>query len=145
MQITKQWLKVITPVTLAVACVVACPALALEDQQGAAQWVGTWAASTTASLPNAPVFNNQTLREIVHTSVGGNRVRVRLSNRFGIQPLVIGAAHIAIRRSGSSILPGSDRALTFNGHSSASVPLGAPVLSDAVQLTVPALTDLAVS
>ena len=145
MQSTIQWFKEFTPATLAVACLLACSAPDLTGRPSGEQWVATWAASTTASPGNAPVFNNQTLREIVHTSVGGNRVRVRLSNYFGLQPLVIGAVHIAIRGSGSAILPGSDRALTFDGRSSASVPPGAPLLSDPVPLTVPSLRDIAVS
>src|SRR6267154_524771 len=79
-----------------------------EDQQ----WVGTWSASPS---DGATGFTNQTLRLIAHTSIGGDRVRVRLSNLFGTQSLVIGAAHVAISRGGPAIAPGSDRPLTFSG------------------------------
>jgi lysophospholipase L1-like esterase len=89
-------------------------------------------------------FNNQTLRQIVHTSAGGRRVRVRLST-FGANALVIGAAHIALRGAGAAIVPGSDRTLTFSREPSITIPPGAPVLSDPVDLDVPALGDLAVS
>jgi hypothetical protein len=61
-----------------------------------------------------PGFDNQTLRQIVHTSIGGEQVRVRLST-FGAAALVIGAAHIALRDAGAVIVPGSDRTLTFGG------------------------------
>ena len=91
-----------------------------------------------------PGFNNQTLRQIVHTSVGGDQVRVRLST-FGASALVIGAAHIALRDVGAAIVPGSDRTLTFSGQPSITIPPGALVLSDPVDLDVPALSDLAVS
>ena len=91
-----------------------------------------------------PGFNNQTLRQIVYTSVGGERVRVRLST-FGANGLVIGAAHLALRDVGAAIVPGSDRTLTFSGQPSITIPPGALVVSDPVDLDVPALGDLAVS
>ena len=66
-------------------------------------------------------FNNQTLRQIVHTSTGGGQVRVRLST-FGANALIIGAAHIALRDAGEAIVPGSDRTLTFGREPSISIP-----------------------
>ena len=116
---------------------------------GDEQWVATWSAALHQPNPGPPGltnpgFNNQTLRQIVHTSIGGERVRVRLST-FGAPALVIGAAHIALRDTGAAIVPGSDRTLTFGGHSSLVVPTGAVVLSDPVELDVPPLSDVAVS
>lgn len=112
-------------------------------------WVGTW--STALHQPDLLVpglantgFNNQTIRQIVHTSLGGRQVRVRLS-AFGANSLVIGAAHIALAGKGPAVVPGSDRVLTFSGQSSITIPPGAPVLSDPVELAVPALGDIAVS
>ena len=90
-------------------------------------------------------YNNQTIREIVHTSVGGNQVRVRISNTFGSAPLVIGEAHVAVTSSGSSIVPGTDRALTFGGRTSVTIPAGAPAVSDPVDLHVQPVSDIAVS
>ena len=111
------------------------------------QWVGTW--GTAPAGPPLPAqtqtFTDQTLRLIVHTSIGGSQVRIRVSNELGTAPLRIGAAHIALRRAGSDIVAGSDRVLTFSGATSITVPAGAPVLSDPVALDVPALSDLAVS
>src|SRR5206468_12775634 len=83
--------------------------------------------------------------EIVHTSVGGDEVRVRIANTFGTSPLVIGAAHVALSSSGSSVVPGTDRALTFGGRSSVTIPAGAPAVSDPVNLHVDAVSDIAVS
>ena len=89
-------------------------------------------------------FNNQTLRQIVHTSIGGRRVRVVLSNTFGTSPLTIGAAHVAVRDKGSAIVPASDRALTFSGRPTMTIPAGAVVFSDPVDLTVAPMSDLAI-
>jgi lysophospholipase L1-like esterase len=82
---------------------------------------------------------------IVRTSVGGNRLRVHLSNAFGATPLTIGGAHVALRSKDSAITPGSDRLLTFNGMPSVTIPAGAEMLSDPVDLDTPKLSELAVS
>ena len=135
-------------------------------------WVTTWAASpqqprapqpprppqppaapqaATPPAPPAPPappvgsFNNQTLRMIVHTSIGGRRLRVHLSNDFGTAPLAIGAAHVALRSKDSAIVPASDRALLFSGKPSCTIPAGAQMISDPVDLDVPQAGDVAVS
>ena len=134
-------------------------------------WVATWAASPQAPRVNfarpatppaapaappaqgnqAPAFappppiNNATLRMVVRTSIGGRRVRIQLSNAFGTAPLTVGAAHIALREKGSASVAGSDRPLTFSGKPSFTIPPAAEVLSDAVDLDVPKLSDLVVS
>jgi hypothetical protein len=112
------------------------------DRDGDQHWVGTWGTSPEAGTTG---FSNQTLRLIVHTSIGGNEVRVRLSNAYGTASLVIGAAHIALRSTGAEIIPGSDRVLTFSGESTIAIPPGALVVSDPVELRIPALGDLAIS
>jgi lysophospholipase L1-like esterase len=80
----------------------------------------------------------------VHTSIGGNRVRVVLSNVFGTAPLEIGAADIALRDRESGVVATSVQPLTFGGSAKASILPGATLVSDAVQMKVPALADLAV-
>lgn len=94
---------------------------------------------------SAPDFSGQTLRQIVHTSVGGAQTRVWFSNVFGSGPLYIGAAHVALRGEGSALQPGSDRALTFHHLASVTIPPGATIVSDPVALNVPPFSDLAVS
>jgi lysophospholipase L1-like esterase len=117
-------------------------ALAAEDSQ----WAGTWAAAPQAAIPGGvQTFQNQTLRLIVHASVGGKKVRIKISNVFGDQPLVIGSAHIARRAAGPDIDPASDRSLTFSGHVSTTVAAGSLAVSDAADLDVPPLSDLAIS
>ena len=96
-------------------------------------------------FPAPPTINNQTVRMIVHTSIGGHRVRVQLSNAFGTSSLPIGAAHIALHDKDSAIVAGSDHALTFSGRASAVIPPGAEMLSDPLDFEVPALGDLVIS
>ncbi len=115
-------------------------------------WVGTWGASPSPQLADRAqmskaklTFANQTLREIVHLSVGGSRIRVRLSNAYGKESVEIGAAHVALRREGAAIIPGSDRALSFSGRSSVVIPPNALVLSDPISLDVAPASDLAIS
>jgi lysophospholipase L1-like esterase len=95
--------------------------------------------------PPAPLnFKNQTLRQMVHVSLGGDRLRVVLSNAFGTVPLEIGAAHVALRDKEAAIQAKSDRPLTFGGTPSTFIAAGAVVVSDPVALTLPAAADLAI-
>ena len=112
---------------------------ALVEAQQREHWVGTWTTAqdlarvqppaTPVTPPPAPVtptapaqapparpaYSNRTVRMIVRTSIAGSRVRIKLANAFGAAPVVVGAAHIAVRFKDSEIVPESDRALTFNG------------------------------
>lgn len=109
-------------------------------------WIGTWAtAPMTPNVDDQRAFCDVTLREIAHVSVGGDQVRVRLTNEFGVSSLTISAAHIALSAGGSAIQPGTDRPLTFGGATSVQIPAGAILLSDPVELNVPALSNVAVS
>jgi lysophospholipase L1-like esterase len=103
------------------------------------------AAAPTPQSIGGRGFNNQTVRMIVRTSIGGRRVRVALSNAFGSGPVMVGAAHIGIRAKESEIVAGSDRALAFNGKPGCTLGPGVVLLSDPVDLNVPANGDLAVS
>src|SRR5947207_14896319 len=82
-------------------------------------------------------FTNQTLRQIVHTSIGGSKARVVLSNAYGTTPVTVGAANIALRDKEGAIQTGSSRPLTFSGNTTTTIPLGAVMYSDAINLTVP--------
>ncbi len=114
-------------------------------------WIGTWAAAPAPQLDAEQMraqkleFKDQTLREIVRVSVGGDTIRVRLSNAFGPQSVVIDSAHVALRAAGAAIVAGSDRVLTVSGRARFEIPAGAVVLSDPVKLTVPDSGDLAIS
>ncbi len=112
-----------------------------------AHWVGTWATSPMLAEGGFDIrpFCGDTLREIVHVSIGGQEVRVRFTNEFGLDHLIIGDAHVALSAGGGEIKPGTDHALTFGGARSVSIPPGAVVYSDPVALAVPPLSDVAVS
>ena len=107
-------------------------------------WVGTWATSPAPSVA-AEGFNNHTLRMNARVSIGGDTLRVRVSNAYGDGKLEIGAASLGVRDSGPAIVSGSERPLTFGGSGSATVAAGAVAISDSVQLAVPPLADLAIS
>ncbi len=111
--------------------------------QGNKRWVGAW--TTTPAPMEGVALGGQTIRIIARVSIGGEKVRMRLSNAYGNRPLAIGAAHIALRGDGADIVPGSDRTLTFNGLPAIDIAAGALVVSDPVELDVPPLADLAVS
>jgi lysophospholipase L1-like esterase len=108
-------------------------------------WVGTWATS-----PHGPYFAGTeapdiTIRQIVRSTIGGDRIRVHFSNAFGTKPLLVGAARIAVHDSGSSVVPGSDRSLTFQGQPGASIECGNSATSDGIDFKVPPFCDLALS
>jgi lysophospholipase L1-like esterase len=89
-------------------------------------------------------FTNQTLRQIVHATIGGSKVRVVLSNAYGTAPVTIGAAHIALRDKQGAIQAASGRPLTFSGQPTMTIPANAVIYSDAATLAVPPLSDLAI-
>jgi lysophospholipase L1-like esterase len=107
-------------------------------------WVASWGCAPGFAIGQE--LSDQTLRQFVRLSVGGNQVRIRLSNETGLQPLVIAAAHLAeAGREKGSIEPSSDRVLTFAGSPTITVSPGSAVLSDPVDLEVQPLTKLAIS
>jgi lysophospholipase L1-like esterase len=112
-----------------------------------AQWVGTWATAPFDGDPwhQIPTLVDSTLRQIVHTSIAGQSLRIRFTNEFGTEPLRIDAASIALSAGESAIQPGSLHSLTFGGQSSIIIPPGAQALSDAINLATPAFANLAVS
>jgi lysophospholipase L1-like esterase len=118
------------------------PAQASSAQASTAQ-------PAAANAPRPPqalrTVDNQTVRMIVRSSIGGRRVRIQLSNAFGNAPVVVGAAHIAIRSKDSAIVPLSDRTLSFSGKQTCTMGPGVLVISDPVDLDVPQLGDLAIS
>jgi lysophospholipase L1-like esterase len=106
-------------------------------------WVGTWTAAPAPA--EGAAFSNHTLRMTPRVSLGGNRLRVRISNAYGTRPLAIGVACVGLRSTGSALVPGSNRQLTFGGDTSATIAAGALVVSDPVELAFAPLADLAVS
>ncbi|MGH7108957.1 MAG: SGNH/GDSL hydrolase family protein [Stellaceae bacterium] len=112
--------------------------------QDGVKWIGTWAAAP-APAEGFAGFNNHTIRLNPRVSIGGEQLRVRISNAYGGRPLQIGAARAALRDKGPAIVPGSDRRLTFGGEDGIAIAAGAVAFSDPVALEVKPLADLAVS
>lgn len=144
----KKWLAEI----LLAVCVTASLEVQVwaENPSNADHWVSAWSTAVHAplpfpGLPPSPVFDNQTIRMVVRPTIGGDRVRIRFSNAFGSTALRIGAAHVALSSKASAIVADSDRVLTFGGSPSVTIPPGAPILSDPVDLKVLPLSEVAVS
>jgi lysophospholipase L1-like esterase len=124
----------------------------MRTQTGAiGSWVGSWASSQQIPEPQNALppeaLRDATLRQIVHLTVGGKSLRVRLSNAFGTAPLTILAAHIArpVSKEAGSIDPTTEAALTFAGSAAVTIPAGADFYSDPIAFDAPALSDLAVT
>ncbi len=122
-----------------------------QNAPAAARWVGSWASSQQIpeqanGLP-PDELRDATLRQIVHLSVGGPELRVRISNAFGTAPLHIDSVHIARPLSPTSdqIDVTTDKALTFGGGSEVVIPAGAEYISDSIEYPVAALSNLAIS
>jgi lysophospholipase L1-like esterase len=123
------------------------PAPAQPAVQQPAATAATTQTGAKSSMPGPVVpidVHDQTLRQIVRTTIGGNRVRVVFSNVFGTSPLVIGGAHVALRRSEAAIVPGSGKPLLFAGERTTTIPPGAIMASDSADVRVPPDADLAV-
>ena len=139
--------KIAKFISVALALVFASASEALAQTK----WVATWATSpqkdTDASVLSAEELRAGTLRQIVHLSLGGPRLRVRFSNRYGTEPLHISAAHVAMAVGAGSpkIIGNSDKALSFSGKGDVTIPEGADYLSDLVDFSAPALSDLAIT
>ena len=140
-------------VTLAPAAVAALAIAAPAQAAESGDWVGTWAASAQPVweadffLPsNAPrTLRDQTVRQVARVSVGGNKVRIVVSNEYGGAPMLLGAAGVGLSAGGSALKAGSAKPVTFGGQPSITVPAGARVVSDPVDVAVPPLGSLAVS
>lgn len=122
-----------------------------QSAPNAQVWIGSWATSQQIpeaqnALP-ATDLTDVTVRQIFHLSVGGTKLRVRLSNAFGTEPLHFTSVHIArpLPASSPAIDPASDRALSFSGNSDVIVPAGAEYLSDPIDYPLAPLANLAVT
>src|SRR5581483_11176518 len=109
------------------------------------QWVQTWTAAQQLTeprnLPPPPGLSGNTLRQVVRISLGGSRLRLRFSNQFGDGPLTIRAAHIALAAGAGAIQSATDRAFTFHGQTSMTIPAGAETVSDAFEFPLKPLSE----
>jgi lysophospholipase L1-like esterase len=105
-------------------------------------WVTAWSAAPDS--PGSPL-SNKTIRQVIRTSIAGNKVRLRFSNLFGAAPITIASVHLARHESGSAIKPKTGRSITFGGKGTVTIEKGSDLLSDTVEFPVAALEELAVS
>ncbi|MCK1813960.1 SGNH/GDSL hydrolase family protein [Streptomyces sp. XM4011] len=111
-------------------------------------WAGSWATAPTlphSSGPSAEGFADQTIRQPLRATRGGEWVRLRLSNVYGTGPLTVDALSLALPRGPGGIRPGSSTGVTFGGAASVTVPAGEEVLSDPVAFRVRPDTDVIAS
>jgi len=144
-----RWRGAVVALALLASVGAGCAPRATASRDAGAGWVGTWAASPQLTeprnLPPAPGLSGNTLRQVLHVSIGGKRLRVRLSNVFGNGPVSVASAHIALSAGGGAIRPASDRPLTFGGQASVTIPAGSSVVSDAFDYDLAPLADLALT
>ena len=130
-------------------CVATLFAAAIHAQSGG--WIGTWGASplppSAGGGPFAatPGFENQTIRQIVRISAGGEALRIRLTNEYGTRPLAIGAVSLARTDRKGAIRLDTLVPVTFGGERSATIAAGAPLVSDALDFDTDDLESLAIS
>jgi lysophospholipase L1-like esterase len=122
-----------------------------SDCRGQNSWVCSWATSEQLPEPQNSLgvdeLRDATLRQVAHLSIGGQQLRVHLSNRFGSTPMHLASVHMARAASLAlgTIDVSTDKALTFSGRPDVTVPAGAEYISDAISFTAPALSDLAIT
>src|SRR5215471_20060356 len=112
----------------------------------ASHWVGTWTA--TSAPADGVALSSPTIRMYPRISIGGDTIRLRLSNAAGTGDLTITSTHVALKGAKerpASGRPGTDRVVTFNGSAQVKIAAGAFTISDPVPLKVAPLEDLCVS
>lgn len=118
------------------------PTMAFAQTAAKTAWIGTWAAPSDQA---GPALKQQTIRQVIRTSIGGTKLRVRLSNLYGSGPVTIGPVRVAKSAGGPATQAGTDRGVTFDGKAVVTIPKDGSALSDAVALPARALESLAVS
>uniref|UniRef100_A0A7V4XQL0 SGNH/GDSL hydrolase family protein n=1 Tax=Acidobacterium capsulatum TaxID=33075 RepID=A0A7V4XQL0_9BACT len=136
---------------LLLAAAVSASAQTASSLPPGTHWVGSWASSQQIPEPRntlpAADLTDATVRQIVHLSLGGDELRIRLSNAWGVRPLTFTAVHIAepVALDSSAIVPATDAAVTFGGHASVTIPAGAEYVSDPVHFDAKPLSSLAIT
>jgi lysophospholipase L1-like esterase len=114
------------------------------NAQPTQRWVATWTTSNVSS-EQPTTFSNQTIRNIVHTTIGGNAVRIHLSNTFGPNAIHFDAVFAGLQKDSASLVAGSNHQVTFGGSRTVSIPEGAEMLSDPIPLELHPEQNFAIS
>ncbi len=126
------------------ALAVAWVSVLAASEKGPQRWVATWTTANVSS-ESPTTFSNQTIREIVHTTIGGTSIRLRLSNTFGPRPVRFDSVFVGMQKDGANLVPRSNHEVTFGGSRFIAIPEGADVLSDPVSLAVGSQQNLVIS
>jgi lysophospholipase L1-like esterase len=122
------------------------PHFAMSQQRA---WIATWTASPEAADPDPNEallnLNDQTVRERVRVTTGGEQIRIRLSNECSSVPILVGKVSVGIAENPTRVAPGSLRRVTFGGQNSILIPQGAPVLSDPVDFPINNDSEISIS
>ncbi len=151
MSTRREMLALASGAAVAAATTSAVPAAAAPagHDDHPSEWVGTWAAVPTAvPARSLTTLADRTVRHVLHLSIGGDELRIRITNEFGERPLHVGAVRVALRSgtgASTAAVPGTDRRVTFGGRGDVTLPAGSPLVSDPVRLRVAAGADLLVS
>lgn len=128
----------------------ACSGSESPNTSGASmEWVGTWSTSQQLTeprnMPPKPGLSGSTLRQVVHVSLGGDQLRMRLSNEFGTEPVSINAIHIAASTGSSAIKSDTDQAIEFDGRSAITMSPGEAALSDPFSFDLEPMSNVAIT
>ena len=147
----------ITIVVLAAALVSSAPTArsreagsvrSVDNRGSRDHWVATWRAAPQQPMSSGTSqagLDDQTVRMVIHTTVGGDELRLRFSNAYGTQPVTIAKVDVALHKFSSSVVPGTDHLVTFGGQDSVTIPVGEEVVSDPVPMRVGEEQDLVIS
>jgi lysophospholipase L1-like esterase len=141
---------------LFLALLLAVPIATTAENKSAGNWIATWTTAnvdssnsvmqTIAKANNMQVeFANQTLRQIVRTTIGGRAIRIKLTNAFGSTPVSFDAIFVGAQKEGAALTASSNHSVTFAGKTSVTLPEGSDALSDEIPLTVTPQENLSIS
>ena len=126
-----------------------CFAEPAKKSTASEKWVGTWSTAPqlveTNNNPPQPGLSNNTLRQIVHVSIGGDSLRMRFSNEFSASPVTMKEVHIAVSKGGSVIDTATDKVLYFNGNLAVTMDPRTAVMSDPFQFSLEPLSDVTIT
>lgn len=115
----------------------------------AGRWIGTWDPSQQLveprNMPPQPGLSQNTLRQVVYVTLGGDSLRMRFSNKFGTTPITLNEVHIAVSADSSAIIPNTDKALSFNGKPGITIPPDTAIASDPFHFALKPLSKLAIT
>jgi lysophospholipase L1-like esterase len=126
-----------------------CYAGPTATSSSAKKWVGTWSTAPqlveTGNMPPAPGLTNNSLRQVIRVSIGGDTLRVRFSNEFSTSVVTMKSVQIAVSTGSSSIDVSTNKELKFNGNSEGIMNAGAAITSDPIAFNLMPRKDLAIT